>query len=244
MPVVRNRTPKKETSFEAETPPPAVGPKFASVGILVVALAIVLVAGGAYAAKRTTHRDAASDANVALTEERISELVAKVAAAVEVPADEEPTIATIKDAARLREQNPEFYGDAQDGDRILVWSDKAVLWSTAEERIANLLVIQPPPATDPADAPTVEVRNGTRTAGLAKSVSERLEAEGMTVTEPTSAPRTHERTVIVASDAGTHRAAIEAIRGILSVGTVVDLPEGEAPMNGDVLVILGTDYVK
>jgi len=81
---------------------------------------------------------------VALTADDITTLIAKVGRHIVIKADEKPTVATIQDAGILRTQNPDFYKDAKNGDRLLIWSDKAVLYSTTQDKILSVLPIRIP----------------------------------------------------------------------------------------------------
>ena len=92
---------------------------------------------------------------VALTADDISTLIAKVARHIVIRTDEKPTVATIQDAQILRTQNPDFYKDAKNGDRLLIWSDKAVLYSTSQDKILSVLPIRIP-AVAAAQKPTTK----------------------------------------------------------------------------------------
>lgn len=52
--------------------------------------------------------------------------------------DEQPTIATLVDVDALKEENPEFYKNAQNGDLLVIYSEKAILFREDEKRIINV----------------------------------------------------------------------------------------------------------
>lgn len=62
----------------------------------------------------------------------------KVGKLLELPAGEEPTIATVTDADRLREQP--FFANAQNGDRVLIFTNarKAVLYRPSLNKIIEV----------------------------------------------------------------------------------------------------------
>ena len=65
-------------------------------------------------------------------------LVQEVSSIVLLPEDEEPTIASITNADELRSANQEFYQDAQNGDKILFYSSRAIIYRESEGKIINL----------------------------------------------------------------------------------------------------------
>jgi hypothetical protein len=52
--------------------------------------------------------------------------------------EEEPAIFTIVDNEGLKKENPEFYKNSVNGDRILVFSKMAVIYRDAENKIINV----------------------------------------------------------------------------------------------------------
>jgi predicted membrane protein len=53
---------------------------------------------------------------------------------------EEPTVATITDAIKLKEQEP-FYKNAQNGDKVVIWKDKALIYRMDEDKIIDFGVV-------------------------------------------------------------------------------------------------------
>ncbi len=107
-----------------------------------------------------------------------------------LPRGETPTLITIKDKDEIRE-NKEFFTDAQDGDKVLVYQQakKAFLYRPSTKKLINLAPINisqgsdsqevnqivgsneisesPAPTTSPSpeaqEPVTIELRNGTKT---------------------------------------------------------------------------------
>lgn len=209
---------------------------------------------------------APSDKGKTMEKSDVVALINRVASFILVKSDEEPTVATVQDADALRKSSPIFYKDAQNGDRLLVWSDKAVLYSTTLDK---LLAVMPMPAqetsnfgqatstasntqattttsTIKAENATVEVRNGTTTVGKASTMSSLLKAQGLKVLTIGDAKiKTYPKTVIV--KASSNAASMPATLAALQQATnaeIVDLPAKEVASKADFLVIVGKDFVK
>ncbi len=62
----------------------------------------------------------------------------KVGKLIELPPDEQPTIATVTDAARLAEQP--FFANAQNGDKVLIFTNakKAILYRPTANKIIEV----------------------------------------------------------------------------------------------------------
>lgn len=65
-------------------------------------------------------------------------LIGKVSKHAVLPTNEEPTIATVSDAAKLSNQN--FFNGAKNGDKVLVYtkSKKAVLYRPSLDKVVNI----------------------------------------------------------------------------------------------------------
>ncbi|MBU1034167.1 LytR C-terminal domain-containing protein [Patescibacteria group bacterium] len=199
-----------------------------------------------------------------------SDLISRVARHTAVNQALMPTIAEVKNAYLLSLQDPTFYKDVENGDFVLIWPDKAVLYSYAKDVILNETSINnvqatsseaivesetTPPSetvdvsatgtTDVAEVENtvIEVRNGSGRVGMGKSMSEKLTAIGMNVLKPSDAKirKWYEKTIIIKnSEDGfpqTEQSLIDALNA-----EVVVAPQGELPLKGDFLIIVGQDY--
>lgn len=54
---------------------------------------------------------------------------------------EEPTIAEIQDIEQLQDSNPAFYQNARNGDKVLAYSDKVVIYRESEDLIVSVTVV-------------------------------------------------------------------------------------------------------
>jgi len=189
---------------------------------------------------------------VSMSANDVQSLINKVAAHITIKTDEKPTVATIQDAAILRAQNPDFYKDAQVGDRLLIWSDKAVLYSSSKDVLLAVLPIRLPTnpvvnaaqaATVPAEHAVIEVRNGTKTTGLGKTVADRLKAAGLNAAIVSTAVGNYNNTTILVTAGKSFPQTIQRLQQ-LTGGKLAILPAKEGALKGDILVIIGADYKK
>lgn len=67
-----------------------------------------------------------------------AKLVEEVSAKILLPSDQTPTIATITNVDELKKVNEAFYRDAQNGDRILFYSTRAVIYRESDHKIINV----------------------------------------------------------------------------------------------------------
>jgi hypothetical protein len=78
--------------------------------------------------------------------EKAKAIVDEVRLHIDIPTDSEPTVATIVDVKKLQAQNP-FYAKAQNGDYLIVTPTRAILYSTTEEKIIDVVPVQLEAAT-------------------------------------------------------------------------------------------------
>ena len=55
--------------------------------------------------------------------------------------DQQPTVARIEDPAVLQEANPEFYKNAQAGDYLILYPQRAIIFRESENRVINVAPI-------------------------------------------------------------------------------------------------------
>src|SRR5687767_785586 len=65
-------------------------------------------------------------------------LVSDVGKLIELPSDEKPTIATVSDVEKVKEQA--FFKNAKNGDKVLIYTNakKAILYRPSENRIVEV----------------------------------------------------------------------------------------------------------
>lgn len=147
-----------------------------------IALLFVLLVGGGvfgYLQYRDLKNENAKLSNpqesAKVESERIKQQVASL---IDTPKDEEPTIASVSDAAKAKEQSPAFFANAQNGDRLLIYSKakKAILYRPSTNKIIEVSALniedtakaaqsQPPAAQQPA-ANTQQTQNQSNSQGF------------------------------------------------------------------------------
>lgn len=70
-------------------------------------------------------------------QQEIDDLISKVGALIILPEGQEPIIATVKDVDALAAQQP-FFRDAENGDMILIYKEKAIIYSTKKNKLVNV----------------------------------------------------------------------------------------------------------
>jgi len=179
--------------------------------------------------------------------QQIAGIIERVREFVFTNANEVPTVATIQDVELLKPQNPSLYRDAENGDKLLVWTDKVVVFSETKDRVlvvmpinANQQAASQPEATvvEKKDI-KIEVRNGSSVTGAAKTLSSQLASNGFAVLNPNDAARRDYSETLIYSVSGKVNASFIEEIVKLTGGKLVDSIEGEKTTAADVLIVLG-----
>lgn len=78
-------------------------------------------------------------------------IVSDVRKLMDIPEDINPTVATIVDIELLREKNP-FYAKAENGDHLIVTPTRAILYSSVNNKIIDVVPVQLEPAGEGGSA--------------------------------------------------------------------------------------------
>jgi hypothetical protein len=203
-----------------------------------------------------------SNATVKLTDAQVKEVISRISKFMVVPTDETPSVVVLRDVQSLQAQQP-FYNGAKDGDILVLYSNRAIIYDADANKLVAVGPIQrndatpaptasgsaqlsPSPSASVSTTPavpekvTVDVRNGTTTAGLAGSTASTLKKNTwVTIGAVGDAKGSYTKTVLVDLSGGKKPNAIAALEGILKVTAVTALPKGEQSSTADVLVIVG-----
>lgn len=66
--------------------------------------------------------------------------------------DETPTIATVTDKDKLIEENPDFYESVNNGDKLIIYEDKAILYRPSSRLILNVAPVVRNKPVEPEDS--------------------------------------------------------------------------------------------
>jgi hypothetical protein len=117
--------------------------------VLIVVTVLSLSAALSYSSKLS----ALQNPNKA-TEEEISKVVAAVGKVLVLPTNETPTLATVSDPAKLKDQP--FFINALSGDKVLIYTNarKAVLWRPSISKIIEVSPLNVPAVAAPTPTKT------------------------------------------------------------------------------------------
>lgn len=150
--------------------------------IIVVTLSVLLIGGVAFGAIQYNRLN---DENQRLSNPQESakaeteRLKAKVAKLVDVPTDEEPTIATVVDVSKLKDQS--FFAKAENGDKVLMYSKakKAILYRPSADKVIELAPINSQTTPDKADGVQSSTQPSSQTTPLPAPTSQTPVASDM-----------------------------------------------------------------
>ncbi|MBU1895249.1 hypothetical protein KJ641_00040 [Patescibacteria group bacterium] len=77
------------------------------------------------------------EGQVELSQKEVEAVLEKVKKHILLPTDEDPIIATIVDAATLKQQQ-DFYKDANNDDKLIIYKQKAIIYSPMRDLIVNV----------------------------------------------------------------------------------------------------------
>lgn len=181
------------------------------------------------------------------------QLLAKVGRLIVLPNGETPTIASVVDADKLKAEQA-FYRDVQNGDFVLIYpqAQKAFIYRPSTDVLVNVGPVYmnngattTPTAEEPstpAEPISVEVRNGVNKAGLAAALRDELNTNEAYKVEKIGDAAHKNYTEYVLVDLGlsdNQKPALAALEAKYGVKAINKLPEGEAPSNAKLLIIIG-----
>lgn len=191
----------------------------------------------------------------------VKSLMDRVGKLMLLPAGETPTVATVSDITKLKDQA--FFTYAENGDKVLIFqaAKKAILFRPADNRIIEVAPVNigpsgtatesaqtasPSGSIKPTAAATVKVVlwNGTSVIGLTRKYDAVLKAKlpSAEVLDRDNAKNSDYEQSLLIDLTGTKAAQGKDIAAKLGL-TVSKLAKDETPpAAGDFLIILGADY--
>lgn len=168
-------------------------------------------------------------AKSALTPEEVSATVESVSKLIKVDNSQEPLVATIQDASALAKEQ-KFYETAKNGDILVVYQDKAIIYRPSEDILVNVgpVVIQNAKYN-------IELRNGSTEAGATADLRTELEKVHTITAVKNAANKKYTGVTIV----NTKNLDVTALQKQFNAKVVTQMPEGEAASTADVVIIKG-----
>lgn len=178
--------------------------------------------------------------------QEVDRLVLEIGQLINLPTGEEPTVATVTDIEKLKDQP--FFQKAKNGDKVLIYTQakKAILYDPNAKKIIDVAPINiGSPSAQQTQSIKIVLRNGTKKVGLTSQIEtdvRRSLANANIVTKENAAKDDYEKTIVVVLNDQVQDEA-EKLADDLRVSTG-DLPKGESrPKEVDILVILGQDKI-
>lgn len=213
--------------------------------VLVGALVLLTVGVGGYFYYQTQKNQAAKTNPQASAQEEVKKLVAEVGKLIELPTGEDPTVATVTDIDKLKDQP--FFQKAKNGDKVLIYTNarKAILYDPNVKKVIDVAPINIGSPSAQTTTPEVKValRNGTRTVGLTTKIEpeiKKVSPQFNVVSKENAQNSSYEKTLIIVINSSAQDLATDlAQKWNTSLST---LPAGETkPSDADLLIILGKD---
>lgn len=173
--------------------------------------------------------------------DEVKKLVTEISKVARLPQDETPSVATITDVSKLKDQP--FFKDAKNGDILLVFqnSGKAILYDPKEKKIVDITSLANTPAFNQQFK--VAIRNGTTTSNLASKLEEELKNTlGVIniVSKENANKNTYEKTIVIVLNKQAQEFASNVARSINA--QIEQMSEDEPkPNDADILIIIGKD---
>jgi LytR cell envelope-related transcriptional attenuator len=169
-----------------------------------------------------------------LSEAQVQEIIAKVGKHIVLSGEETPVVARLEDAANLKAEQA-FFKYAENGDFLLIYSDRGIVYSPDKDILVNVGPTQSPQI----QGSSVEVRNGSLTSGAAQELGQQInEQPAYTVIGFGNAANfDYEKTVLVNLGEGD----VTDLEETFGVTAVMEMPEGEAQPQAEIVVIIGNN---
>ncbi len=216
---------------------------------------ILLAVGGIITSVYYFKQYSALKANPNLEAEKETEsLVDSLGKLMELPTDETPTVATVLDIEKLKDQP--FFAKAQNGDKLLAYTNtmQAILYRPSNNKIINVAPLmidqqeqggignEEPISQTPQVIidPKIAYYNGTETIGLSGQAEKIIKEKypNSQTTDLTNATKKDYQENLIIDLSGKFSNEVQEIASALG-GEVVSMPEGETVPKADILIISG-----
>jgi hypothetical protein len=143
---------------------------------ILISFVILALIGGVGYSQYQLYRATNAEYQKQVAEERTQKVVQSVATLMELP-EETPQVATVQDVDLLRQTQP-FFGKAENGDLVLIYSQMAIIYSEKKNKIINVGPVN-------RDTPTPSEAVNTESAPVPEESKEEKEQDTESATETT-----------------------------------------------------------
>jgi len=187
-----------------------------------------------------------------VAQKEAQDLIVSIGKLMELPQNEQPTVATVSDADKLK--NSSFFQGAKNGDKVLIYpsAKKAILYDPRTNKIIDVAPVNignttasptsvPKSASATQTSISVVLYNGTTQTGVTSIVEKKITNDfpNVNVVSRSKASKTDYKGTLVIDLSGTQSDLTTAIATSVK-GQVGKLPDGETkPSAGDILIIVG-----
>lgn len=103
--------------------------------ILIIAIFVVGVGAGYMVYNKLLETNSEKEETI---DKQVTEILDELSKIILLPEDETPTVISIMDVEQLKRENEKFYKDAVNGDILIIYSDKAIVFRRREKKIINV----------------------------------------------------------------------------------------------------------
>lgn len=180
-----------------------------------------------------------------ITKQETTWVLEKINKLIDLPQDETPTVTTVLDKDKLKDQD--FFKKAENGDKIIVYMNakKAVLYRPNTNKIIEVAPVYTDETQKATESgaitanPRVVLLNGTTTTGLTNSAETKIKDKipNVEISAKANAKKTDYTKTIVVDLTGNMSDQAKSIAVALG-GEVGLLPTGEDKPDADIVVIV------
>ena len=211
--------------------------------VSVVVIVLVLGAGGFLYFKS---RSAPVPNNPQAAQAEVKKLVVEVSKLIDLPTGEDPTVATVTDISKLKDQP--FFQKAKNGDKVLIYTNarKAILYDPNVKKVIDVAPINigSNSAQQAPLVPKIALKNGTSVVGLTSKVEAEVKkvVPDINVIDKDNAKKAYDKTIVVVLNNNFIDYGNNLVNYLKGASLETTLPEGEqAPKDAEILIILGKD---
>lgn len=211
--------------------------------LLSISLVVLLVGIGLFTFFYRDYKKVKNNPDI-IAKEEIGNVTKAIGKFMDLP-DEVPTLATVTDKDKIKDQ--EFFKHAENGDKLLLYTrgGMAILFRPTTNRIIGITPLTVGDPNQPTQASKTQVLaqipiaiyNGSSTVGLTNDIEQRLKVlpNIAVVAKEKANANTYKKNIVI-DLTGTNTELAQKISYILE-GTVGELPEGEIKPEASILII-------